>query len=513
MPLSPGTRVGPYEVIGTLGAGGMGEVYRARDSKLGRDVALKLLPAAFASDPDRLARFDREAQVLASLNHPHIAQIYGFEASGDMRALVMELVDGPTLADLIVRAPIEVPEALRIARQTALALEAAHERGITHRDLKPSNVKIAADGSVKVLDFGLAKLSSSSDSSVRSAIEVTASPTLMSPTLATGVGMILGTAAYMSPEQARGRAVDKRSDIWAFGCVLYEMLTGRRAFDGEDVSDTLAAILRGDPDWSLIPSSVSPTVRQYLKRCLTRDPAQRVRDIADVRLALEGAFDVPGEGTEVATARAPRGRMRTLALTTGIAGAALAVAVLGGFIAQRIVADPPPQIARLAIVPPGGVVAPTQIDSDVAVSRDGSRVAFVNFEQGRLGIYVRALDHLDAIRIESGRVPRSPFFSPDGQSIGFFDGPAMKRVAASGGPVVTITSFTGAGAGELGRGRQHRFRHERIERPDACVGRWGSTCAADDCSSGGDPQLSRGAARWPSRHVHPFARDAPWLER
>ena len=220
MALTPGTRIGPYEVVGSLGAGGMGEVYRARDAKLGRDVALKLLPPAFANDPERLARFDREAQVLASLSHPHIAHIYGFEDSGDTRALVMELVDGPTLADLIVSAPLELPETMRIARQIALALQAAHERGITHRDLKPSNVKIAADGSVKVLDFGLAKLSTSSDSSMRSAIEVTASPTLMSPTLATGVGMILGTAAYMSPEQARGRAVDKRSDIWAFGCVL-----------------------------------------------------------------------------------------------------------------------------------------------------------------------------------------------------------------------------------------------------------------------------------------------------
>ena len=221
MVLSPGTRVGPYEVMGTLGAGGMGEVYRARDAKLGRDVALKLLPPAFASDPERLGRFHREAQVLASLNHPHIAQIYGFEESGDVRAFVMELVEGPTLADLIVTGPVDPSEALRIARQIALALEAAHDRGITHRDLKPSNVKVAADGSVKVLDFGLAKLSSTTDSSGhRLGIELSASPTLTSPGLATGVGVVLGTAAYMSPEQARGKAVDKRADVWAFGCVL-----------------------------------------------------------------------------------------------------------------------------------------------------------------------------------------------------------------------------------------------------------------------------------------------------
>lgn len=454
MSLTPGTRIGPYEVVGSLGAGGMGEVYRARDAKLGRDVALKLLPTAFASDPERLARFDREAQVLASLNHPHIAQIYGFEQSGPstgsgqaMRALVMELVDGPTLADLIAAGPMELPEALRIAKQIALALEAAHERGITHRDLKPSNVKIAADGSVKVLDFGLAKLSSSADSSMRSAIEVTASPTLMSPTLATGVGVILGTAAYMSPEQARGRVVDKRSDIWAFGCVLYEMLTGRRAFEGEDISDTLAGILRGDPDWSLIPPGVSATIRQYLKRCLARDAAQRVHDIGDMRLALEGAFDAPAETVPATSLRTPRSWTRKLAVAGLIAGAAVVVAALGALIGRRMFADPPQQVARLAIVPPGGLIAPTQIDSDVAISPDGSRVAFVNSEQGRLGLYVRGLDRMDAIRIAGVGVPRSPFFSPDGQSIGFFDGPAIKRVAATGGPVVTVTSIAGAGVG------------------------------------------------------------------
>jgi Tol biopolymer transport system component len=450
MALTPGTRIGPYEVVGSLGAGGMGEVYRARDAKLGRDVALKLLPAAFASDPERLARFDREAQVLASLNHPHIAQIYGFEESGDSRALVMELVDGPTLADVIVSSPLEVAETLRIARQIALALEAAHERGITHRDLKPSNVKIAADGSVKVLDFGLAKLSSGSDSSMRSAIEVTASPTLMSPTLVTGVGVILGTAAYMSPEQARGRAVDKRSDIWAFGCVLYEMLTGRRAFSGEDVSDTLAGILRGDPDWSLISSSVSPTVRQYLKRCLAKDPAQRVHDIADVRLALDGAFDVPAEAVG-APSVSPRWARQRLALASAIAGVAILAGVSGVLLAPWLFPADPPRVMRLGIFPPDGTrISPSQLESDVAVSRDGSRVAFVNRDveqQSRLNVYVRSLDRLELVRIEGATLPRYIFFSPDGESLGFFDGAALKRVSANGGPVVTITPITGVGAG------------------------------------------------------------------
>jgi serine/threonine-protein kinase len=447
MALTPGTRIGPYEVVGSLGAGGMGEVYRAHDAKLGRDVALKLLPVAFATDPERLARFDREAQVLASLNHPHIAQIYGFEQSGDMPALVMELVDGPTLADLIVSAPLELSEAMRIARQIALALEAAHERGITHRDLKPSNVKIAADGSVKVLDFGLAKLSSGSDSSMRSAIEVTGSPTLMSPTLATGVGVILGTAAYMSPEQARGRAVDKRADIWAFGCVLYEMLTGTRAFDGEDVSDTLAGILRGDPNWALIPPGVSPTVSQYLKRCLAKDPNQRLHDIADVRLALEGAFDVPAEIQLQATMPARSQWARRLA----IAGALVAAAAGGAlaiYAARGILPGDPPHVVRLTIPHPTGLFfLPTQTDADVAVSRDGSRVAFSTFEQGKLVLYIRSLDRVEAVRVEQTGTPRSPFFSPDGKSVGFFDGAALKRISSNGGPVVTIAPITGTGAG------------------------------------------------------------------
>ena len=455
MALTPGTRIGSYEVVGSLGAGGMGEVYRARDAKLARDVALKLLPAAFADDPERLARFDREAQVLASLNHPHIAQIYGFEQSGPstgsgqaMRALVMELVDGPTLADVILVGPIEVTEALRLARQIALAIEAAHERGITHRDLKPSNIKITADGTVKVLDFGLAKLSSGSDPSARTAIDATASPTLMSPTLATGVGVILGTAAYMSPEQARGRAVDRRSDVWAFGCVLYEMLTGRRAFSGEDVSDTLAAILRGDPDWSVMPAAVSPTVRHYLKRCLAKDPNQRVHDIADMRLALDGAFDVPVDAPQVTADRAPRSGMRTLAIAAGVAGAAVAVAALGAFVGRWTSPNDPPRIVRLAIVPrDGSALIPTQLDSDVAVSPDGSRVAFLSVEQGRNVMYVRALDRLESVRITGAAVPRLPFFSPDGESIGFFDGSALKRVSANGGPVVTIAPITGFGMG------------------------------------------------------------------
>ena len=460
MALNPGTRVGPYEVIGTLGSGGMGEVYRGRDSRLGRDVALKILPAAFSSDPERLGRFQREAQVLAALNHPHIAQIYGLEdgpaalgstpsgggGAQNERALVMELVEGPTLADMIVAGPQDTPEALRIARQIALALEVAHDRGITHRDLKPSNVKVASDGSAKVLDFGLAKLSSSSDSLQRSALDLSASPTLTSPALATGVGVILGTAAYMSPEQARGKAVDKRADIWAFGCVLYEMLTGRRAFEGEDVSDTLAGVLRGEPDWSLIPSEVSPTVRLCLRRCVMKDPSQRIHDIADVRLALEGAFDVPVGPTSTGIAAAPYSWKRMLVIASGVASVAILAAVLGGLIAARRVSAP--QVARLTIVPSSGVpIVPSQSDPDIAVSPDGSHIAYISVEQGTLALYIRALDRVDVVRVQSVGTPRSVFFSPDGESIGFFDGSILKRVATNGGPAVAIASVNGVTRG------------------------------------------------------------------
>ncbi len=270
MSLAPGARLGTYEIVALIGAGGMGEVYRARDGKLTRDVALKILPPLFARDPERLARFTREANLLATLNHPNIAAIYGFEPSEHSPALVLEMVEGPTLADRIERGPIPLEDALPIARQIAEALEAAHAQGIVHRDLKPANIKVRDDGTVKVLDFGLAK-AMAVDSSPG---VVALSPTITSPA-ATAMGTIMGTAAYMSPEQARGRAVDKRSDIWAFGAVLYEMLTGRRAFDGEDVSDTLANILKREPDWSALPPGTPPAIERVLRRCLTKDPRLR----------------------------------------------------------------------------------------------------------------------------------------------------------------------------------------------------------------------------------------------
>src|ERR1043165_674257 len=255
MALSPGTRLGAYEILSLLGTGGMGEVYRARDTRLGRDVAIKILPADVAANPDRLARFEREAQVLAALNHPNVAHIHGFEDSTGVPALVMELVEGPTLADRLGRGAMTLDDALPIAKQIADGLEAAHEQGIVHRDLKPANIKVREDGTVKILDFGLAK---ALEPKQPSGVDVTNSPTITTPAMMTGIGVILGTAAYMSPEQAKGRPADKRSDVWAFGCVLYEMLTGKRAFDGEDVGDTLASILRSEPDWKIIPSELPP---------------------------------------------------------------------------------------------------------------------------------------------------------------------------------------------------------------------------------------------------------------
>jgi eukaryotic-like serine/threonine-protein kinase len=298
VPLAPGSRLGSYEVLALIGAGGMGEVYRARDLKLGRHVALKVLPGSFANDQDRLARFRREAQVLASLNHSNVGHIYGFEDGDVSPVLVLELVEGPTLADRLDRGTLPLPEALQIGRQVALALEAAHEQGIIHRDLKPANIKVKDDGTVKVLDFGLAK-ALAPDAAGGAAAEAPNSPTLTNR--ATALGMILGTAAYMAPEQAKGRPVDKRADIWAFGVVLYEMLAGRRLFRGEDISDTLAEVLKVEIDFRALPASTPASVVRLLRRCLERDPRQRLHDIADARVELDDAVAARPEAPQILT--------------------------------------------------------------------------------------------------------------------------------------------------------------------------------------------------------------------
>jgi len=284
MALEVGSRLGHYDVTALIGEGGMGQVYQATDTKLQREVALKVLPQAFTDDPDRLARFEREATVLASLNHTNIGHIYGLEEAEGQKALVLELVEGPTLADRIAQGPIPIDEALPIAKQIAKALEAAHEQGVIHRDLKPANIKVKDDGTVKVLDFGLAKAFQPGASEVSASM----SPTISLTAAATQMGMVIGTAAYMAPEQAKGKVVDKRADVWAFGAVLYETLTGRRAFGGGDVSDTLAMVLMKEVGWSLLPTDTPRSVRRLLERCLERDPKQRIRDIGDAQLAMEG---------------------------------------------------------------------------------------------------------------------------------------------------------------------------------------------------------------------------------
>ena len=362
MPLSRGMRLGPYEIVAPLGAGGMGEVYRARDTKLGRDVALKILPESFATDVERLARFEREAKTLASLNHPHIAQIHGFEESGRVHALVMELVDGEDLAQRIGRGALPTDEALPIATQIAAALEAAHEQGIVHRDLKPANVKLRPDGTVKVLDFGLAKTGAVD-------ADIANSPTF---TVATQLGVILGTAAYMAPEQARGKAVDKRADIWAFGCVLYEMLTGRAPFAGETVTDILARVVERQPDWSTLPAATPPRVRELLRRCLHKDPKQRLRDIGDARFELqEPLAGMPAPPASHGRLGSVFGRRERL--LWGAVAALLALS-LGVVLVRGRGARSTPDLLRAAIPAPEGT--DVAFAKGIAMSPDGEWLAF-----------------------------------------------------------------------------------------------------------------------------------------
>ena len=406
----------------------MGEVYRARDTKLDRDVALKVLPQAFTDDPDRLARFEREAKVLASLNHPNIGHIYGLEEAEGQNALVLELVEGPTLADRIKRGPIPVDEALPIAKQIAEALEAAHEQGVIHRDLKPANVKVKDDGTVKVLDFGLAKAMQPEASDVSASM----SPTISLTAAATQMGMVIGTAAYMAPEQASGKVVDKRADVWAFGAVLYEMLTGTRPFTGDDVSKTLARVIDRDPDWSTLPKELPPVLTNFLRGCLEKNPKQRVGDIRDVRLAMEGAFETtvsePPEPIVVPTLR-PWQRPAPLAL------AALGIAAIASVVVWSLTRPGAPHVVRFPI--------PLAADQDfsftgrpmVAISPDGSHLVYT----ANRSLWLRPVDQLQATQVPgTEEEARAPFFSADGQSIGFWADAQLKKVSVSGGAPVTL---------------------------------------------------------------------------
>ena len=436
MPLVSGTKLGPYEIVSPLGAGGMGEVYRARDKRLGRDVALKVLPEAFANDAQRMVRFEREAKVLASLNHPNIAVLYGFEESDGKRALVMELVEGPMLAERIKQRPMAIEEALPIARQIAEALEFAHERGIIHRDLKPSNVKLTEDGQVKLLDFGLAKALEGETSEE----ELQNSPTLSAA--ATRAGVMLGTAAYMAPEQARGKRVDRRADIWAFGCVLYEMLTGRGAFDGETTSDILACVIRAEPDWSLLDGAVPRRICELIRRCLQKDPKQRLQAIGEARIAVDGAF--AGSSEEVApSAQAIRQAQPLLRRSSpwGVAAGGILVAIVfGGLLLRESQPDPHRVVrASLSLPEPLAGVFTANPGSPVALSPDGSRLVYVGAPADKPPqLYVRELDQQTSVPIPSPADPVQPFFSPDGQWIGFFADGKLHKVSLKGGPATVL---------------------------------------------------------------------------
>ena len=432
MPLAPGTRLGSHEIVALLGAGGMGEVYRARDTKLGRDVALKILPDVFGRDADRLARFEREAKTLASLNHPNIAQVYDAGNTAAVAYLVMELVDGEDLSAHIARGPMAPAEVLEIAKQLALALDAAHERNVIHRDLKPANIKVRADGTVKVLDFGLAK--ALHDGPDDRALQAN-SPTFTNR--ATEVGIILGTAAYMAPEQAKGRAVDKRADIWAFGCVLHEMLTGQRAFEGESVAETLGLIFAREPHSLLasLPPATPAPLRTLIARCLVKDPRDRLRDIGDARQLIDDAIAGRTETTPAAedAARKPSApRVRAVRVMAVLALVALAAAA--GWFARP---TPPRAALRLSIALPPG----EQVTTAPAISPDGRLVAYAaGRTAGSSQLYLRALDDFAARPVASSANALYPFFSADGRTIAFFAGGKLRRASVDGGAAVDVAS-------------------------------------------------------------------------
>jgi Tol biopolymer transport system component len=428
--LIPGAVVGPYEVGPRLGAGGMGEVFAARDRVLHRDVAIKVLPSDVASDPERLARFSREAHTLAQLNHPHIAHVYGFERAAGVEALVMELVEGPTLQEMLAARKLPVDDALDIARQIADAIESAHEQGIVHRDLKPANVKVRPDGTVKVLDFGLAK-AISPDRSLPVADGPAASQALTSPGV-TGVGVILGTAAYMAPEQARGKPLDRRVDIWAFGCVLFEMLAGRRPFAGETVPDVISAILTREPAWALLGRDVPPSVLQLVRRCLAKDPRQRLRDIGEARVALENPRSAEAAGAAPATTKA-----RWTAVAVAV-GAALAVPATAWWLKRPMPPSPSLTVTRFDVKPPEPDASLALVFRPaLALSANGRTLAFVATGGGVDRVYVRSRDDV-AVRAVSGSEGGSnPAVSPDGRWVSFF-ADAKVRVARIGSEATAL---------------------------------------------------------------------------
>jgi serine/threonine protein kinase len=436
--LTPGTRLGPYEIVSALGAGGMGEVYRARDARLDRDVAIKILPETFAADPERVIRFQREAKVLASLNHPNIAIIHGLEQAGGAHALVMELVEGEDLAQRIARGAIPVDEALPIAKQIAEALEAAHEQGILHRDLKPANIKVRPDGTVKVLDFGLAKAMEPPSSAM--SVSVSQGPTITTPAMMTGVGMILGTAAYMSPEQATGKEADRTSDVWAFGCVLYEMLSGQPVFGGTTTAEILSEVLKSEPDWKRLPPSTPEGIRRLLRRCLEKDRKERLRHVGDARIEIRDAQSGPDINSQLRpNVSRSRERLAWAAALLFAAGAGLAI------VWPRQPA-PAPLEARLEISTPS-----TSDPASFAISPDAKTIVFVATSQGRLPLWLRRLDSSAARPLAGTDGASLPFWSPDSQSVGFFADGKLKRIDIDSGSVQPLAEAPIGGGGTWSR--------------------------------------------------------------
>jgi serine/threonine protein kinase len=427
MAILPGRRLGPYEILSSIGAGGMGEVYRAHDSKLGRDVAIKVLPEAFAHDPERLSRFQREAKMLASLNHPNIATIHGLEQSSGTSYLVMELVSGETLQERVKReGPVPVAEALAIAKQIAEALEAAHEKSIIHRDLKPANVKVTPEGMVKVLDFGLAK-AFSDDATTE---DIGNSPTLSQA--ATMQGLILGTAAYMSPEQARAKACDKRTDIWAFGCVLYELVTGKQAFHGEDITEILAAVVKSEPDWSVLPAGIPVEVRDLLRRCLQKDKRLRLRDAGDAQIEIQDALAAPKESSATPSASPPTSM---LPWTVAAALALITAASMVYAFLNRPTAPHKTSTRFTISLPPG-----QEITTYPAITSDGQTVAYVT-QQGTddAQLYLRDLNSFESRAVPGSSGARQPFFSPDGKWVAFFAQGQLQKAEVAGGSPIRLT--------------------------------------------------------------------------
>jgi serine/threonine-protein kinase len=430
MTLAAGAHLGPHKIVSLIGAGGMGEVYKARDTKLGREVAIKVLPAAYVRDPEWVARFEREARMLAALNHPNIATIHGLEQSEDAHYLVMELVPGETLAERLRKGPLGIEQALRIGGQIAEALEAAHEKGVMHRDLKPANVKVTPEGRVKVLDFGLAKAyAAAGEHDINEAATLTALPT--------EEGRILGTPSYMSPEQARGKPVDKRTDIWAFGCVLYELLTGKRLFRGEGLTDTVAAVLEREPDWKELPPATPTKVRDLLRRCLQKDSSRRLRDMGDARFEIEEASAASAMAEPTGAVKGIRARWRG-AVLWGVTS--LLLAAVTGLAIWNLKPSPPPRpVSRTVItLSPGQQLAGLESGPAVAVSPDGTHLAYVARQGGTQQLYLRTMDSLEAKPIPGTEGAVNPFFSPDSQWLGFFAGNKLKKLSVSGGAALNL---------------------------------------------------------------------------